>query len=113
MTACLPKKKNLDNQAFREALRHVFVHRHNLSNHHTVPHKNAFKRLVKCFNATGGVTVTNGEKAPIAVTLENIARMESFFEENPTKSIASAACELDISFGLIRFILHLGPIRSG
>ena len=62
-------------------MRHLFVHRHNLSNHHTVPHKNAFKRLVKCFNATGGVTGTNGEKAPIAVTLENIARMESFFNE--------------------------------
>ena len=91
------------------ALLRLFIRRHNLSNHHTVLYKNAFKRLVQRFNATGGVTGTNQGKTPIAVMPENIARVQAFFEENPTKSIASAARESDISFRSIPFILHLGP----
>ena len=91
------------------ALRCLFVHRYNLSNHHPVPHKNAFGQLVQRFNATGGVTGINQGKTLIAVTLKNIARVQAFFEENPTKSITSAAHELDTSFGLIWFFFHLGP----
>ena len=50
------------------ALRRLFIRRHNLSNHHTVPHKNAFERLVQRFNATRGVTGTNRGKTSFAVT---------------------------------------------
>ena len=85
------------------ALRHLFICRHNLSNHHAVPHKNAFKRLVQRFNAKKGVIGTNRRKTLFAVTPENIARMEAFFEGNPTKSIAMAVRELDISFGSNQF----------
>ena len=87
-------------------LRRLFIRSHNLSNHHAVPHKSSFERLVQRFNATGGVTGTNRGKTPFAVTPENIARVEAFFEENPTKSIAMAVRELDISFGSIWFILR-------
>ena len=87
-------------------MRRLFIRSHNLSNHHAVPHKSSFERLVQRFNATGGVTGTNRGKTPFAVTPENIARVEAFFEENPTKSIAMAVRELDISFGSIWFILR-------
>ena len=60
-------------------MRHLFVRKLNLSNHHAIPHKNAFERLVQRFNATGGVTSTNQGKTAIAVMPENIARVQAFF----------------------------------
>ena len=80
------------------ALRHLFICRHNLSNHHAVPHKNAFERRVQRFNATGGIIGNNQGKTPFAITPEKIERLEAFFEGNPIKSIATVIRELDIIF---------------
>ena len=75
--------------------------------HREAPHRNAFKRLVKRFTDTGGVTGRSKEPEATIVTKENIARVEEYFEQNPKNHIRDAAFDLDIGVTSIWRILRL------
>ena len=87
-------------------IRRLFIRDRNIVNKHKVPGRHAFKRLVDRFQTTGGVTGSNKGLPPFAVTPENVQKVETFFEENPTASISTAVRELGLSFGSIWFILR-------
>ena len=87
-------------------IRQLFICDRNIVNKHKVPGRHAFKRLVDRFQTTGGVTSSNKGLPPFAVTPENVQKVETFFEENPTASISTAVRELGLSFGSIWFILR-------
>ena len=72
------------------------------------PHPKAFSRLIERFDQTGGVTGKGKtkEQRMIAVTEENIHRVEEYFTENERKSIRDACHDLNLTFGTIWQILR-------
>ena len=87
-------------------LRRMFIRHKNMLSHHLAPSRTAFSRLVHRFQSTGGVTGVNNGQTPFVATPENVDKVRSFFEENPTEGISSAVRKLKISFGTIWFILR-------
>ena len=98
-------------------LRRAFIRHFAITNHNAVPAPNAFARIVKRFQATGGVT---GACKPeefrfTARTPENIERVKTFFEESPRESIRGVMEKLNLSFAttwrILRLDLHWKPYR--
>ena len=80
-----------------------------------IPSANAFARVVKRFDRTGGVTGVHIGSNPFVSTPENVSRTEAYFTANPTASIPKASRDLDIAVTSLWFILrkklHWKPYR--
>ena len=77
------------------------------NSHQQAPGRKAFQRLIDRFKESGGVTGRSKEPVATVVTAENIARVETYFEQNPKKHIRDAALDLDISAMSVWRILRL------
>ena len=96
-------------------IRREFIIHFNITNRHRVPDPIQFKRLLKRFDKTGGVTGQHGEPVLAARTPENVKRVRDFFEEDGRRSVREATRELDLAFGtvwtILRKDLHWRPYR--
>ena len=77
------------------------------NSHKDAPKRQSFQRLVDRFKESGGVTGRSKETEETVVTAENIARVETYFEQNPKNHVRDAAFDLEISATSVWKILRL------
>ena len=96
-------------------LRREFIIHFKKTNKHLVPRPDAFKAVVKRFDATGGVTSTFRDPIQTVRTPENVAKVAAYFEEDMTRSIREAMHDLGLKFStiwrILRMDLHWKPYK--